>query len=358
MKYKVTLTTLVLISVVLLFSLEHFGLSLGRTLMLSKAANQSSEATTINPTFIDEFELPTANKVNPTFAEPYATANPRDSSRVIMVTQYNVLEDPEGILFAHFLKHYIERLGISPENFCLTLHYYNEEDNPVSPSLQGLISRYRLSIFRVLRGPFDGRVKFNTAHSCLRSKFVQHHDWVLRTDTDELQVYGNMTLPELIKDCERLGVVAVYGLMKDHVSLSGELAPVQRDTEIWSQYPYMCDITKRVSHAQNNKVLLHKGHLRPSGGGNHQLSSKGPQRFGREGTYPVQFFTHHFKWNSFVGEEMHRRIATGYEYSGEVSQIIQHLNRHKGKFCTSCLSTNCTLYTPETIGKKRLAVKT
>eukprot|EP01101_Sappina_pedata_P009803 TRINITY_DN584_c0_g1_i2.p1 TRINITY_DN584_c0_g1~~TRINITY_DN584_c0_g1_i2.p1 ORF type:complete len:215 (+),score=48.82 TRINITY_DN584_c0_g1_i2:557-1201(+) len=211
--------------------------------------------------------------------------------------------------------------------------------------MQSLLAQYNISVYRIVRGPFDDIVKKSTSQQCLSSKGMHKDDWILQTDSDELQLYGSMSLTELIEDCERTQSVAVFGRMKDHISRSGELVDIQHGQDLWQQFPLKCDITLRISRGQTSKVMLHKGDLEPRGGGHHFLKTR-PRSFKNEGAYPREFEVHHFKWTKHVAYELQRRVDTNYKYQSEASAIMDHFKRHGGKFCTSCKSTNCHEFIP------------
>ena len=83
-------------------------------------------------------------------------------------------------------------------------------------------------------------------------------DWLLKTDIDELMSYGYYKLDEyihfLIKnefDCGAGGFVDCID--KDH-----RLKPVNKEFDIFDQFPKRCMLTKNVVKACNYKIVVFK----------------------------------------------------------------------------------------------------
>jgi len=265
--------------------------------------------------------------------------------KVVMSMQMNILQDPEGDVFTHFLQHYFDRLGLSPENFCYIMHFYDDKEHEITKPLQNLIDKYNIQIFRTLHGPFNDTIKRDTNTECLKSKDLKPDDWILETDSDELQIYGDHSLSEILCESEKKNTSAVFGRFKDRVTWDGSLVAVKESPDIWRQFPLSCEVTKVVAKAETSKAMLHKARLRPRGGGHHYLASK-PRKFGDVGSYPQEFAVHHFKWIDTIKSELERRIVTNYTYKAEAERVLQHLKQHHGKLCTQCDPLHCKINFP------------
>ena len=219
-------------------------------------------------------------------------------------------------LFEHFLVHY-QRVGIHPNHFAITIHSPTADDPRIVQATQLLLRRHvflqsgeRGIVTRNLWiGKFNTFDKFEIQESLVRRLALQQ-DWVIHPDVDEHQRYPHGDINAFVRQLDERDLTAVFGLMKDRVTVDGSLAEVQRGTSLESQFPLVCDVTKAIVDGAVTKVVLHRGFLMAEEGGYHTLfqwkSSYG-RNHDRVHLPLFKLAVSHFKWTSAVGPKLAER---------------------------------------------------
>jgi hypothetical protein len=203
---------------------------------------------------------------------------PRDvlNKRPAEVWLYSLLAaDFGGVeLLPHFLEHYA-RLGVKTERMLFIVNYNpktasSSDQNSSSSPLQKLTAILDAwgADYRVWLGQYSA-----DAHLKYKLEVLQRvpvRDWIIITDSDEFHDYGGMTAPQFLEICTRRGYNWVKGYFVDRVAEDGRLTQIQASPAIWLQYPFKCDVARRLAHGDPSKITAFRGFLR-SGVGNHGI---------------------------------------------------------------------------------------
>jgi hypothetical protein len=161
-------------------------------------------------------------------------------------------------LVFHYIKHYIKH-GISPKNITILPYgYLNFEKN--YEKFKDICIHYNVPIHPIENFPYDFMIAHNRYLEWQKNE-CNEFDWLLKTDIDELMSYGYYKLDEyihfLIKnefDCGAGGFVDCID--KDH-----RLKPVNKEFDIFDQFPKRCMLTKNVVKACNYKIVVFKSNV-------------------------------------------------------------------------------------------------
>lgn len=205
---------------------------------------------------------------------------PRDvlNKRPAEVWLYSLLAaDFGGVeLLPHFLEHYA-RLGVKTERMLFVVNYNpkaasssSDQSSSSSSPLQQLTAILDAwgADYRVWLGQYSA-----DAHLKLKLEVLQRvpvRDWIIITDSDEFHDYGGMTAPQFLETCTRRGYNWVKGYFVDRVAEDGRLTQIEPSPAIWLQYPFKCDVARRLAHGDPSKITAFRGFLR-SGVGNHGI---------------------------------------------------------------------------------------
>ena len=171
-------------------------------------------------------------------------------------------------LFDHFLVHYTG-VGIQPDRFAITIQSPTADDPRIAQGTQ-LLRERGIATRNLWIGEFNTFDKFEIQESLVRRLALQQ-DWVIHPDVDEHQRYPHGDIAAFVRQLDERELTAVFGLMKDRVTVDGSLAEVRRGTSLESQFPLVCDVTKVIVDGAVTKVVLHRGFLMAEEGGYHTL---------------------------------------------------------------------------------------
>ncbi|KAL6057418.1 hypothetical protein QOT17_015483 [Balamuthia mandrillaris] len=274
-----------------------------------------------------------------------------------------VIPADRGAMLNYYFHHYLS-LGMPPENFYIIIHLKDE-----TKQQQGLLETKRLLKglrvpYSVWEGEFTTREKARVLRVAKQERGLKPRDWVLQTDSDELQQWKVLmqqpelrgvgeggeplrrfdTIQEVLYEVDRRNYTHIMGWMMDRLALDGSLRdPLPFRPEgpsLEEQYPLGCMVTKRIAHGLDAKVVAHKVAFPLKGGGAHMMVPN-PQLRPWERKMPV----HHFKFVPEMRPMLEDRVAVfkknNISWYDESEKILQHLNQHNGKFCVSCPELNC-----------------
>jgi hypothetical protein len=158
-------------------------------------------------------------------------------------------------LVYHYIKHYIKH-GIFPKNITIIPYgYLNFEKN--YEKFKDICTYYNIQIYPIENFPYD----FMTAHN----KFLEWQkidgikfDWLLKTDIDEFISYGYYTLYEYIRFLLKNEFDCGVGCFVDCIDKENKLKIVDKDIDIFEQFPKRYMLTKNVVKGYTYKVVIFK----------------------------------------------------------------------------------------------------
>jgi len=162
-------------------------------------------------------------------------------------------------------------------------------------------------------------------------------DWWIVSDDDEFHIYSN-NLDEIISDCEEFGWDMVRGGFIDRIGIDGEFVEIQKNKNIFKQFPMGGFFRYPMSGACPNKVCIMKGYIQLTPG-QHYAIINGQTTWRWQGwnhpliapvdRYNVQ--VHHFKWDSTCSDRI-RDVASinkDYAYSEEYRKMYKELAKSR-----------------------------
>ena len=158
-------------------------------------------------------------------------------------------------LVYHYIKHYIKH-GIFPKNITIIPYgYLNFEKN--YEKFKDICTHYNVPIYPIENFPYD----FMIAHD----KFLEWQkiegikfDWLLKTDIDEFISYGYYTLYEYIHFLLKNEFDCGVGCFVDCIDKENKLKSVDKDIDIFEQFPKRYMLTKNVVKGHIYKVVIFK----------------------------------------------------------------------------------------------------
>jgi hypothetical protein len=157
---------------------------------------------------------------------------------------------------------------------------------------------------RVLVAPFSG-IEVRRHHDRLQDELADPEDWVVWSDSDELQGPPG-SLIALAEAAEVAKAHVVRGLLVDRVAADGSLPSLDPDRSLWDLFPRAVLIPDAISRAERRKVALAKGWVRVSGGNHFPRSGQGLAEW--PGWVPI----HHFKWDATVLDRLRFRLRPAF----------------------------------------------
>ena len=163
------------------------------------------------------------------------------------------------------------------------------------------------------------------------------NDWWIISDDDELQCYPT-DLEYIIKQCNRSGYSFVSGGFIDRIGKDGTFPKVERDTNIYKEFPLGGFFRYPMSGACPNKVTLAKGNQKVTPGQHYALFDNGKNSWGtyHPKRFPIEeCFTqvHHFKWDSTCIQRI-KEVADNnqeYSYSDEYRVMYEAIKNYDWK---------------------------
>lgn len=235
---------------------------------------------------------------------------------LVTVTGHNT------VMLPHMLSHYKEIV----DNIYVVV-YLQTEDDPVLQQVEDLgITPHKV----VIEEKFNWN-KVTDLYNEVKSE--KPEEWWIVADDDELQVYPSPP-KELIKECEENGWEFITGGFLDRIGIDGTLPKINKDSNVWEEFPLAGFFRYPISKACPNKVCLMKGNIKVTPGQHYVQLEKGRNTWGYEGLqhpkrYPVDkgfIQVHHFKWDNTVIERLKEvsNIETTYSYWEEYELMYEY----------------------------------
>ncbi|KAL6076593.1 hypothetical protein QOT17_002715 [Balamuthia mandrillaris] len=295
------------------------------------------------------------------------------------------------LVLPYFLHHYLS-LGIKPELCHVILHVQDEVKQAEDlRTMKHILQTFSVP-FVVYVGEYTNHNKARLMKQYQKKRGVRPSDWMLPTDSDELQQWlpfinkhlsssalsspsSNGTdnadeneqeaftsVPKFLKMIAQQNYTHVKGVLVDRLSYDGSLKdplpfPLPSSsssakqqttaTTLEEQYPLCCNVSRKVSRGITSKIAAHRfqypiaptgahrmldhPHLKqwPSSVANEGMRSKGEGG----GIMPI----HHFKFVPEMKSMLEDRVAA-YKSRGmnlwKISQrFLDHMNSHGGRLC-------------------------
>jgi len=259
-------------------------------------------------------------------------------------------EPPE--LLHHFMEHYL-LLKVPPENFLIILHSLAAE-NPKMSTIVDLLHSFGVKAKHTWIGEFLRPGKLQAEQYVLDTWIGKDRQkWVLTTDADELQIYlpqkksqrviripgsnqVTRNVHDVISEAVRAKKVAITGIFLDRTTKDCSLRDIAASPSLWSQFPNVANITKRILKGFQDKVLAHSGNYRARSGHHFMHNHESLQRRNLTWSDYTHFQVNHFKWIPSVIGKLERRVEqfrkAGEPVYKESERFLNHFNR-TGKIC-------------------------
>jgi hypothetical protein len=165
------------------------------------------------------------------------------------------------------------------------------------------------------------------------TKMLFPNDWWVVSDDDEFHIYSK-PLNQIISACERNGWELVRGGFIDRIGQTGDFPKINKNENIFEQFPVAGFFRYPMSGACPNKVCIMKGYIEITPG-QHYAKIDDQTTWRWQGwnhpliapvdDYNVQ--VHHFKWDSTCIERIKQvaDIKKDYSFSTEYLKMYQSL---------------------------------
>lgn len=248
--------------------------------------------------------------------------------RIFVISMFSTMSDALPLI-PHFVKHY-KSLGVQSEDFLITLHMPKKTDEAIE--MKRWLKNAGVVNLRVTEEKYSSVLNFKSYLSWWRASSpvdIQHDDWVIPVDMDELQGYPDSSVVSFIEGVHRHGFTHVDGLFVDRLAEDGSFPAIKQDSTLFEQYPMECQLW-RISNALYYKVAAHRGDLRAARG-HHHMGKSSVRLTSPEVMIPV----YHFKWsNNVVGllrSRIERYVAMGIPWVTESLDLYTFFAHHGGK---------------------------
>jgi hypothetical protein len=248
-----------------------------------------------------------------------------------MTTVIAVVGAVEDQLVREWVAHY-QKLGA--ERFLIGVHFGPGADaESAERTLDTLGECVPGGAAHVSRGPWLAETN-GDIRDALRQRAGD--GWHVVADVDEFQQYPG-PLPEVLAEYDRLGEVAVEGLLFDRVTASGELTGWDAAAGLDAGYPLGGFFGSSVLRSDTRKVMAARAEV-PLGAGNHWAPGL---RVGPSAVPPLP--VHHFKWRADCRRYIEQRRAAfeGSTVPAEVlmreecGRVVDHLDANDGRLDVS-----------------------
>ncbi len=237
----------------------------------------------------------------------------------------------------NLLKHYIEHYQKYVDEINLVVYesdLYRELANEVSE----IIHEY--PNIKIVKTVYDRVFDWEKVTQLYNYVKREHpNDWWVIADIDELHLYPEDDLRQLIIDCETNNWDIVRGGFIDRIGPDGTFPEINQKDSLWKQFPNAGFFRYSMSDACPNKICVVKGYVEITNGQhyakilnhttwrwqgwNHPLIAPVP-------SHTVQ--VHHFKWDSTSTQRM-RNVASinqEYAFSEEYRKMYKEVSKTRG----------------------------
>lgn len=152
-------------------------------------------------------------------------------------------------------------------------------------------------------------------------KRTKADEWWIVSDDDEMHLYPK-NIQELIKECDENGWEFITGGFVDRIGEFGRFMPVDMNTDVWKQFPYVGFFRYPMSGAMPNKVCVMKGSVDVTPGQHFAVigdtDTWRERGWNHPKRYPIErgfVQVHHFKWDSSVLDRIKEVSETREDYT-------------------------------------------
>jgi hypothetical protein len=170
-------------------------------------------------------------------------------------------------------------------------------------------------------------------------KRTKPNEWWIVSDDDELQLYPT-DLRYMIQECEENGWEFITGGFLDRIGEFGRFRYVDKNTDIWNEFPLCGFFRYPMSGAMPNKVCVMKGSVDVTNGQHFAVIGDTDTWRERGWDYPTRYpvekgfvQVHHFKWDSSILYRLEEVSKTkeDYTYWREYRKMYRSIKRNGNK---------------------------
>lgn len=233
-------------------------------------------------------------------------------------------------LLPHFIEHYSKYVDE------LQFVIYESEASPrILNRSKSIINQYdNAKIVKVVRERVYDWEKVTILYNMIKSK--NKKDWWVIADIDEFHLYPNNDLRKLIDECDDNLWSMVRGGFIDRIGDGGTFPKIEKDTNLFEQFPYAGFFRYPMSNACPNKVSVVRGDVEITNG-QHYAIIDGHTTWRWQGwNHPIiapyqdhSVQVHHFKWDDTSINRIKRvaDINQPYAYSKEYKKMYEELKK-------------------------------
>lgn len=194
-------------------------------------------------------------------------------------------------LVYQYIKYYIN-YGILPINITIIPYgYLNYEEN--YKKFKSICSFYGVPIHPIENFPYDFMIAHNRYLEWQKNIGI-NFDWLLKTDIDEFISHGYYKPDEYLNFLIKNNFDGGGGWFVDCIDKNHILKNVERDINIFDQFPKRCMITKNIVRACTYKIVIFKSDKYLTVG-NHGCSTENVKFHNS-----ISNKVYHFKWISNI----------------------------------------------------------
>jgi hypothetical protein len=233
-------------------------------------------------------------------------------------------------LLPHFIKHYQQHVDE------INIAIYETDMYPqLSDEVSQIINNQEnVKIIKVIKDRVFDWERVTKLYNFIKSQ--NPNDWWVVADIDELHLYPNDNLRDMVDNCEKNGYQLVRGGFIDRIGVDGEFSEIVPDVSLFKQFPNAGFFRYPLSKACPNKVCVMKGHIELTSG-QHYAKINGQTTWRWQGwNHPLinqnsYVQVHHFKWDSTSIERIQAvaNVKQEYAYSQEYKLMYDQLRKSR-----------------------------
>lgn len=335
---------------------------------------------------------------------------PRNAGETRVFLFAVVASTPENDnLLRHFVDFYVRRAGIPAANIAITVQA-STDSNPRTRTLLKTLDELGVGYYDVWVGTFTSETKAWHREELVDST-LDADDWLVVADIDELHQFPGVVSFAAATDADATqhqGSIAQYlrsieqkhranfvtARWEDRVAIGGHLNHVrslqrgEQTSSLEAQYPLRCSMTEWtrppggflrlvLPAAEDEKVVAHKVFLRVHRSA-HYVKTRSYVYAALAKLDPLKLLessakmawprappgeplaSQHYKWVAglvpYLDQRVHTYEKCGMLWSYESSAIVQQLEAHEGRVCTTCGELACSYAAPAR--RRRVAIVT
>lgn len=235
---------------------------------------------------------------------------------------------------SNLLKHYIEHYKSYVDEIFLVVYESEKSDN-LFLEVQSVVDEYDgVSIVEVINYRKYDWEYVTFLYNKVKNKYP--NDWWVIADIDELHLYPNNDLRELIKQSDNNGWDLITGGFIDRIGFGGEFPIVSSEKSLWEQFPNAGFFRYPMSKACPNKICVMKGYVEITAGQHYAKINEHTTWRWQGWNHPLinpysTVQVHHFKWDSTSVQRIRdvASLSQDYSYSNEYRMMYKELAKVK-----------------------------